>query len=113
MSTACAVAVLGVCGSLGASMAQAELFGGKNLPGHSWTTDGNVVGLYYERGEANTTSSVCVGPVTHNNEGYHFPYGWSCESGGISEWKFAEISAAAGIYNPNSGTFGEWSVLDY
>jgi hypothetical protein len=86
-------------------------YSGKNLPGHTYTT-GNGVFLYPEDvivGEANTTSSVCVGPVTASGGEVHMPYGWSCSTHEVS-WEFTPIDAAAGIYNPNPGTFGEYEV---
>jgi hypothetical protein len=83
---------------------------GRNLPGHSWTTgNGVVIPEFVIGGGANTTSSVCVGPVTHDAGGYHTPYGWDCSTTRL-EYFFPEITAAAGIYNPNAGTFGEFSV---
>lgn len=84
---------------------------GRNLPGHTWTTGNGVVQpkLWRIDGGANTTSSVCVGPVTHDAGGYHFPYGWTC-SKSESIWTIfpTTIEAADGLYNPNSGTFGEY-----
>jgi hypothetical protein len=91
--------------------ASTNSYSGKNLPGGTWTT-GNGVVLSKEfliGGGANTTSSVCVGPVTHDGSGFHTPYGWSCATR-TKEWFFASITAAAGFYNPNPGTFGEYSV---
>ena len=84
---------------------------GNNLPGHVWTV-GNGAFLPNERwihGEAETTSSVCVGPVTYDGS-YHMPYGWGCSPSGVS-WEFPKINAAAGLYNPNSGTFHHFRVV--
>ena len=85
---------------------------GKNLPGHSWTT-GNGVVLTNESlisARAETTSSVCVGPVTHDSGGFHMPYGWSCNPTSVT-WSFAPITAAAGLDNPNPGTFTFFEVF--
>jgi hypothetical protein len=86
-------------------------YSGKNLPGGAYTT-GNGVFLYPEDvivAEANTTSSVCDGPVTVSGGQPQFPYGWSCYPHEVS-WEFPAIDAAAGIDNPNPGTFGEYEV---
>jgi hypothetical protein len=88
-----------------------NFYSGKNLPGHTYTT-GNGVFLYPEgliSAVANTTSSVCVGPVTVSGGKVVIPYGWSCNPHSVT-WEFAAINAAAGIDNPNPGTFGEYEV---
>jgi len=99
--------------SINPSIASASNFySGKNLPGHTWTA-GNGVVLSPERvisASANTTSSVCVGPVTHSGSEFHFPYGWTCNPHAVT-WEFAAINAAAGLDNPNPGTFGEFEVF--
>jgi hypothetical protein len=98
----------------GSASASENGYNGKNLPGHTWTI-GNGVVLTNEdliQSTSNTSSSVCVGPVTHDGSGFHAPYGWHCEKNG-SDWSFSAITAAAGFYNPNSGTIGEYSVLAY
>jgi hypothetical protein len=97
-----------------ASAFSSNSYNGKNLPGHTWTTGNGVVltNEYLVEGKANTSSSVCVGPVTHDGSGFHMPYGWRCENQ-QSYYGFPDINAAAGLYNPNSGTFGEFSVLAY
>jgi hypothetical protein len=84
---------------------------GRNLPGHSWTTGNGVVlpGEFLIGGGANTTSSVCVGPVTHDGSGFHMPYGWKCDTERV-EWFFTSITAAAGLDNPNAGTFGTYGA---
>lgn len=90
----------------GASVNEYE---GKNLAGHTWTTNGIVQPkLVISEAWANTTSSVCAGPVTHDAAGYHFPYGWSCSPESVFWYLPAEIQAASGIYNPNAGTFLKW-----
>jgi hypothetical protein len=98
---------------VGNASASLNEWSGKNLPGHSWTTGNGVVqsALWRVDAGARTTSDVCAGPVTHNAEGYHFPYGWSC-NGGEAIWRIeGRIEAAAGLDNPNSGTFTEyWGV---
>lgn len=89
-----------------------NFYSGKNLPGHTWTA-GNGVVLSPERviaANTNTTSSVCVGPVTHSGGEFHFPYGWSCNPHAVT-WEFAAINAAAGLDNPNPGTIGEFEVF--
>ena len=86
-------------------------YSGSNLPGYTWTT-GNGVFLYpedYIYAWANTTSSVCVGPVTVNGGQPEIPYGWACNPGSEG-WEFSPIDAAAGIDNPNPGTFGSYEV---
>jgi hypothetical protein len=72
---------------------------------HGWSSNGVYepsLGYVYERITAGPAAS-CVGPVTHNSEGYHFPYGWACGSGKV-EWEFATINAAGAVSNPNSST---------
>jgi hypothetical protein len=107
------IALIALVFAIFASSASASWneYSGRNLPGHTWTTGNGVVQpkLWRIDGGANTTSSVCVGPVTHDASGYHFPYGWTC---GKTEsiWTIfpTTIEAADGLYNPNSGTFGEY-----
>jgi hypothetical protein len=87
-------------------------YSGRNLAGGTWTTNGRVApALWAIYGEANSSSSVCVGPITHDAGGYHAPYGWACAPHSRT-WEFAgsPIAAAAGIYNPNPGTFGTFLV---
>jgi hypothetical protein len=107
-----AVAVAAFLVPINASIASASNFySGRNLPGHTYTT-GNGVFLNPESvisAVANTTSSVCVGPVTASGGEVHFPYGWSCNPHAVT-WEFTPINAAAGIDNPNPGTFGEYEV---
>lgn len=95
----------------GASAQTANEYSGKNLPGHTWTTGNGVVlgNEFMINGRANTTSSVCVGPVTYDGT-FHAPYGWSCNTE-QQQWVFSPITAAAGLYNPNAGTFGSFFVL--
>lgn len=83
---------------------------GKNLPGHTWTTGNGVVQskLIDAEAWANTTSSVCTGPVTHDASGFHFPYGWSCSPEWVDWYFSAPIEAAVGLYNPNNGTFQKY-----
>jgi hypothetical protein len=86
-------------------------YSGSNLPGHTWTA-GNGVFLYPENyiyAWANTTSSVCVGPVTVSGGKAQIPYGWACNPGSEG-WEFSPIDAAAGIDNPNPGTFNFYEV---
>jgi hypothetical protein len=87
-------------------------YSGKNLPGGSWTAGNGVVltGENVISGRAETTSSVCVGPITHDSGGFHAPYGWTCNPTGVT-WNFAAITAAAGLYNPNPGTFTFFEVF--
>jgi hypothetical protein len=84
---------------------------GRNLPGGSWTTGNGVVlgGEKVISAWAETTSSVCVGPITHDSGGFHAPYGWSCNPH-AQTWEFSPITAAAGLYNPNPGTFTYFEV---
>lgn len=84
---------------------------GTSLASHTWTT-GNGVVFRHEfliAANAETTSSVCVGPVTYNGS-FHMPYGWECSPNDV-QWVFPEIEAAAGIYNPNPGTFHNFNVV--
>jgi hypothetical protein len=101
-----AAAALVLAMSLFPALADAYEYGGQNLPGHTWTTG---QGIYVPNestifGNATTSSNVCVGPVTHDAGGFHFPYGWSCAPTQVF-YTFPRITAAVGIYNPNSGTF--------
>jgi hypothetical protein len=102
-----------VIAALSASYASAAEYNytGTNLPGGVWTTGNgtHLPNLFVERGWANTTSSVCLGPVTHDASGFHFPYGWACNP---PTWErfFPEINAAPGILNPNPGTIGKFEV---
>lgn len=86
---------------------------GHNLPGHTWTTgDGVVVTeLDLSHAQANTTSSVCTGPIIYNGS-FQAPYGWQCATTDV-QWTFPKINAAPAIYNPNSGTFGSYGVIGY
>lgn len=86
---------------------QGSTNGQGNLPGHTWTTGNGVVQpkLTIAQAWANTTSSVCTGPVTHDASGFHFPYGWSCSPETVYWYFSAPIEAAVRLYNPNSGTF--------
>jgi len=108
-----ALAIIGILSAVLASSASASMneYSGHNLAGHTWTTGNGVVQpkLWRIDGGASTTSSVCVGPVTHDAAGYHFPYGWTC-SKSESIWTIypTTIAAADGLYNPNSGTFSSY-----
>jgi hypothetical protein len=108
----CLPAILAVSLYPSVASAATNAYTGKNLPGKSWTT-GNGVVLSGERlisawGE--TTSSVCVGPVTHDSGGFHMPYGWACNPHAIT-WEFTPITAAAGFDNPNPGTIPFFEVF--
>jgi hypothetical protein len=100
--------------SLSAADAQAgyQQWGAHNLPGHVWDGSGLYVnGLYYERVEAETSSSVCVGPVVKSGGGYVAPYGWKC-SARIASWEWPALTGEAAVYNPNSGTIPSFSAID-
>jgi hypothetical protein len=88
-------------------------YSGHNLPGHTWTTGNGVVltGENFIAGYANTSSSVCVGPITYDGT-FHAPYGWRCMPENPS-WSFSPITAAAGLYNPNAGTFQNFAAIAY
>lgn len=95
----------------GASAGQFNAYQGNNLPGGAWTA-GNGVVLNQENSIfalGYTTSSVCVGPITHDSSGFHAPYGWACAPSS-REWNFAPIGAAAGFYNPNPRTISHFEV---
>jgi hypothetical protein len=103
------LAIFTVFCSLATSFANASVneWEGKNLPGHTWTTGNGVVQpkLVIAQAWAQTTSSVCTGPVTHDATGFHFPYGWSCSPEAVYWYFSAPIAASVGLYNPNGGTF--------
>jgi hypothetical protein len=110
-----AVAALTVVAVVGVAVPSAGAYswGGRELHGKEWTSDGVFdAGLYYERVEPNTTSSTCVGPVQKSGGGYVFPYGWKCTTSNPT-WEHTALTAAAGFYNPNSGTVSSWSGLAY
>jgi hypothetical protein len=94
----------------GASAASENNYSGNTLPGGTWTTGNGVVlpGEYYIWANANTTSNICIGPVTYDGS-FHAPYGWSCAPPNWS-WVFSDITAAAGLYNPNPGTIHGFNV---
>jgi hypothetical protein len=114
LSSFALIAVLFTIFASSASASSWNEWHGRNLPGHTWTTGNGVVQpkLWRIDGGANTTSSVCIGPVTHDAGGYHFPYGWTCGKTS-STWTIypTTIEAADGLYNPNSGTFGEYGAV--
>ncbi len=91
--------------------AEANGYSGRNLPGGSWTTGNGVFlsGEDFISASVPTTSSICVGPVTYNGT-YQAPYGWKCEHPYSVSWSFSPITAAAGLYNPNPGTFTSFEV---
>lgn len=83
--------------------ASATTWGG-TLNGHEWGSSGVVESLTFidgehEEGESN---ELCVGPVTHDSGGYHFPYGWYCGTGHQVEWEFSSISAAGAVYDDSA-----------
>jgi hypothetical protein len=96
--------------SVGSACASVNEYEGKNLPGHTWTAGNGVVlpKLVISQAWANTSSSVCTGPVTHDAGGYHFPYGWSCSPESVYWYFSAPIAAAVGVYNPNNGIFQKY-----
>jgi hypothetical protein len=94
------------------SAAHAYEYAAHNLAGKTWTCGSCEVGsLWWENAQATTSSSICVGPVTHNSEGFHAPYGWKCNPKEV-EWNFATISASPGTYNPNAGSI-EWVYVHF
>src|SRR5579884_1270542 len=67
-------------------------FGGRNLPGHTWSGGGVYgPGLFETLGEAETSSSVCTGPIVKSGSGYVAPYGWACKPVQVV-WEFPELT---------------------
>jgi hypothetical protein len=88
-------------------------FGGRNLPGHTWSGGGYyAAGLFETVGEAETTSSVCTGPMVKSGTGYAAPYGWACRVRQVV-WEFPELTGFGAVYNPNSGAFPTWGGLAF
>jgi hypothetical protein len=87
-----------------------------NLPGKSWSCGKCATGtVHFEFAQAQegSNSSLCVGPVTHDGNGWHAPYGWLCHSHEV-KWEFNPINnASPAVYNPNSGTFQYIYLLGY
>jgi hypothetical protein len=101
------LAVVVVVVALAAATSPAQATWGGNLPGKTWTTNGTVwepLNFIYAEITGGSGTAICVGPVTHDSGGYHFPFGWSCAGRAVS-WKFSNINAAAGVDNPNSASF--------
>ncbi len=98
----------------GNASAQEVRFAGLHLGGKTWTCGKCVLqgSLDLTAAWANTTSSVCTGPVTYNGS-WHMPYGWSCESERVNGFSFPAVSGFAAIYNPNAGTFGEYEFVGF
>jgi hypothetical protein len=74
---------------------------GGRLPGHDWTTCGvqeEVTVVYGKVEEGGGSREICVGTVTHNGSGYHFPYGWDCAVGTV-EAEFPRTLGYGGVYN--------------
>lgn len=104
------VAFVAACAIAVAVSSTAHAYEVRNLPGKTWTCGPCEVGTVHgEFAQASGGSSICVGPVTHNSEGFHAPYGWKCEPR-IVEWNFTAITASPATYNPNAGTF-EWVIV--
>ncbi|HTA34325.1 MAG TPA: hypothetical protein VK721_12970 [Solirubrobacteraceae bacterium] len=84
--------------------ANATSWGGR-LNGHEWGSSGVVESLTFIDGEheEGPSTELCVGPVTHDSGGYHFPYGWLCGTGHQVEWEFGAISAAGAVYDASLG----------
>jgi hypothetical protein len=93
--------------------ASIDQFGGRDLPGHAWG-GGHVYGpgLFETVGEAETSSSVCTGPVVKSGGGYVAPYGWACHPVQVS-WVFPQLTGLGAVYNPNPGTFPKWGGLAF
>jgi len=89
--------------------AQAGSFSFKNLPGKTWTTNGEVVGMTQIHAQWSNLTG-CIGPVQKSGSEYVFPDGWDCGSPQGLTFEFGLISAAAGFDNPNSGTIKEGGV---
>jgi len=84
---------------------------GGTLNGHEWGSSGDVenIGFIYGKHEEGSSTGLCVGPVTHDSGGYHFPYGWDCGSGTV-EWEFTRLVAAGAVYN-NSALWLRYGAL--
>jgi hypothetical protein len=111
---ACAVALL-LIAALAAASANAvtDNWVGRNLPGYNWTGSGYyAANLWWEGVEAETSSSVCVGPVQKSGGGWIAPYGWTCGRTSIT-WNHPLITGMAAVYNPNPGTIPYFKALAY
>lgn len=97
-----------------ASAAEEVRFAGLHLGGKTWTCGKCILqgSLDLTAAWANTTSSVCTGPVTYNGS-WHMPYGWACEPERVNGYTFPAVSGYGAIYNPNAGTFGEYELVAY
>jgi hypothetical protein len=93
-------------------------FEGHNLPGKTWTAGPHPVlqeSLRESYAWGNTSSNICAGPVIYSGGSYVEPYGWGCKDKHAYEgelWNFASehgiVNATTAVYNPNSGTIGEY-----
>lgn len=98
----------------GDASAQEVRFSGRSLPAHVWTC-GNCVeqsSLHSSIGQAETSSSVCAGPVRYNGSSWEAPYGWGCHPFEVI-YEYPNIAAFSAIYNPNSHAFGPYTLVGY
>lgn len=111
--TCCLVAGTGAAIVPASASAGAYNWGAKNLPGGVWDGSGAVeANEYYESANAETTSTVCIGPVQKSGGGYTAPYGWKCNPGRLVQWEHTALTAESGVYNPNSGTISSFSAYE-
>jgi hypothetical protein len=90
--------------------ASATTCGGR-LSGHQWSSCGvyeEISLLYGKVEETGGSGAMCVGPVTHNSEGYHYPDGWSCGYGNVL-WEPPRVYAFGAFYN-DSVTEEQWGL---
>jgi hypothetical protein len=83
--------------------AHAGLWSEKYQPAKSWSIVEEIgAGLHEQFARAETTSTICVGPIQKSGGGYVTPYGWGCHAGGEVEWEYPALTAFPAFYNPNS-----------
>jgi hypothetical protein len=77
-------------------------------PAKSWSIVEEIgAGLHYQLAKANTTSTICVGPIQKSGGGYVAPDGWGCHAGGSVEWEYTPLTAFPAFYNPNNNQVNE------
>jgi hypothetical protein len=110
---ACCVSLSLAAALAGRAAAYVDPFGGRNLPGHTWSGSGVYAGgLYFTAGEDESTSSVCVAPVVKSGGGWATPYGWACQPTLVT-WEYPQLTGMPAVYNPNPGAYAVWRGLAY
>jgi hypothetical protein len=83
--------------------ANAGVWSEKYQPAKSWSIVEEIgAGLHYQWARAETTSTICVGPIQKSGGGYVAPYGWGCAAGDQVEWEYPALTAFPAFYNPNN-----------